>query len=133
MSVVLYERQGSVAVITLNRPEARNAMSPEVLVRLADIWDEVATDDEVRVAVITGAGDQAFCAGADLARLIPLMSGAKQPADEFDPSWDPKGFVADGTLLFELGEKLANSRIWPEWKAGSEFKAERDKTKALRK
>jgi Zn-dependent M28 family amino/carboxypeptidase len=56
-----------------------------------------------------------------------------QPGDEFDPSWDPKGFVADGTLLFELGEKLANSRIWPEWKEGSEFKAERDKTKGMRK
>lgn len=56
-----------------------------------------------------------------------------QPADEYDASWDPKGFVADGTLLLELGEKLANSRDWPEWKAGSEFKAERDKTKALRK
>lgn len=56
-----------------------------------------------------------------------------QPADEFDPNWDPKGFEADGTLLFELGEKLANSRTWPEWKAGAEFKAERDKTKAARK
>jgi Zn-dependent M28 family amino/carboxypeptidase len=56
-----------------------------------------------------------------------------QPGDEFDPAWDPKGFVADGTLLFELGEKLANSRTWPEWKEGSEFKAERDKTKAMRK
>ena len=56
-----------------------------------------------------------------------------QPADEFDPSWDPKGFVADGTLLFELGQKLANARTWPEWKAGAEFKAERDKTAAARK
>ncbi|MBI1200278.1 MAG: M28 family peptidase [Phenylobacterium sp.] len=56
-----------------------------------------------------------------------------QPSDEFDPTWDPKGFVADGTLLFELGEKLANSREWPAWKAGSEFKAERDKTAAMRK
>ena len=56
-----------------------------------------------------------------------------QPADEFDPSWDPKGFVADGTLLFELGQKLANSRTWPEWKTGAEFKAERDKTAAMRK
>lgn len=56
-----------------------------------------------------------------------------QPADEFDPTWDPKGFTADGTLLFELGQKLANSRIWPEWKTGAEFKAERDKTAAMRK
>ncbi|MBL8771140.1 MAG: M28 family peptidase [Phenylobacterium sp.] len=56
-----------------------------------------------------------------------------QPADEFDPTWDPKGFVADGALLYDLGRKLANSRIWPEWKDGAEFKAERDKTRAQRK
>jgi Zn-dependent M28 family amino/carboxypeptidase len=56
-----------------------------------------------------------------------------QPADEFDPNWDPKGFEADGTLLFDLGQRLANSRAWPEWKQGAEFKAERDKTKAERK
>ena len=56
-----------------------------------------------------------------------------QPADEFDPNWDPKGFVADGTMLFDLGQKLANSRVWPEWKDGAEFKAERDTTKAMRK
>ena len=56
-----------------------------------------------------------------------------QPADEFDPTWDPKGFEADGTLLFDLGKKLANSRVWPEWKDGAEFKAERDRTKALRR
>ena len=56
-----------------------------------------------------------------------------QPADEYDPTWDPRGFVADGTLLFELGQKLANTRIWPEWKPGAEFKATRDKTKAQRK
>ena len=56
-----------------------------------------------------------------------------QPADEFDPTWDPKGFEADGTLLFDLGRKLANSRVWPEWKEGAEFKAEREKTKGLRR
>ena len=56
-----------------------------------------------------------------------------QPADEFDPTWDPKGFEADGQILFELGQKLANSTTWPEWKDGAEFKAERDKTKAERK
>ena len=56
-----------------------------------------------------------------------------QPSDEFDPAWDPKGFVADGSMLFDLGQKLANSRTWPEWKDGAEFKATRDKTKAMRK
>jgi Zn-dependent M28 family amino/carboxypeptidase len=56
-----------------------------------------------------------------------------QPADEFDPNWDRRGFVADGILLYKLGDKLANSRLWPEWKPGAEFKAERDKTAAQRK
>jgi Zn-dependent M28 family amino/carboxypeptidase len=56
-----------------------------------------------------------------------------QPADEFEDSWTGENAVADGMLLYDLGWKLANSRIWPEWKPGSEFKAERDKTRASRK
>jgi enoyl-CoA hydratase len=84
MAVVELERRDHVAVITLNRPEARNALNPEVIVRLARAWDEVDTDDEVRVAVITGAGDKAFCAGADLGQLIPLTTGARKPENEFD-------------------------------------------------
>lgn len=56
-----------------------------------------------------------------------------QPADNFDPNWKPDGALADGQILLELGQKLANSTIWPEWKSGAEFKAERDKTAAQRK
>jgi Zn-dependent M28 family amino/carboxypeptidase len=56
-----------------------------------------------------------------------------QPADEFDPNWDLTGMSQDLALLFDLGTQLANSREWPEWKPGSEFKAARDKTAALRK
>lgn len=99
MSVVQYERVGNVAVVTLNRPEARNALSPEVLVRLDDAWREVAADDGVRVAVLTGSGDKAFCAGADLARLVPLMSGARQPEDEFDQRLLADGSLADRATL----------------------------------
>jgi len=83
MTVVEYEKRGHVALITLNRPEARNALSPEVMVRLARAWDEVEADDDVRVAVVTGTGP-VFCSGADLARLIPLTTRARQPEDEFD-------------------------------------------------
>lgn len=79
--VVKLERSGHVALITLNRPEARNALSPEMLVRLADAWITVRDDPEIRVAVVTGAGDKAFCSGADLGRLIPLMSRARPPED----------------------------------------------------
>jgi enoyl-CoA hydratase/carnithine racemase len=63
---VLYERSGAVARITINRPEARNALSPEVIEGLLVAFDDAARDDAVRVVVLTGAGDRAFCAGGDL-------------------------------------------------------------------
>ena len=56
-----------------------------------------------------------------------------QPADEFDPNWDLSGMAQDLTIAFDLGQDLANSREWPAWKAGSEFKAARDRTAAQRK
>ena len=56
-----------------------------------------------------------------------------QPADEWSADWRMDGMVADLTLLHDLGSDLANSRIWPEWGEGSEFKAIRDATKAERK
>ena len=65
MSVDL-ERRGNVAVLTLNRPDALNAMSPEMLDALDARLDEIAGDDDLRCAVLTGAGDRAFCAGADI-------------------------------------------------------------------
>ena len=82
--VVNFERRRHVAIVTLNRPEALNAISPEMLVRLAEAWTRVRDDQEIRVAVVTGAGDKAFCSGADLGRFIPLMSGARPPEDEWD-------------------------------------------------
>jgi Zn-dependent M28 family amino/carboxypeptidase len=56
-----------------------------------------------------------------------------QPADEYDPNWDVGGLSQEVGLFYEMGRELANSRTWPEWKAGAEFKAERDKTAAQRK
>jgi Zn-dependent M28 family amino/carboxypeptidase len=56
-----------------------------------------------------------------------------QPADEFDPNWDLTGMSQDLALVYDLGHELGDSREWPEWKAGSQFKAARDKTAALRK
>ena len=62
---LLVEREGHVVILTMNRPEARNAFGSEMLVRLADAWDLVDGDDEIRVAILTGAGGH-FCAGSDL-------------------------------------------------------------------
>ncbi|WP_091736358.1 M28 family metallopeptidase [Phenylobacterium immobile] len=55
-----------------------------------------------------------------------------QPADEFNPAWKFDGMSNDLGLLLDLGQQLANSRAWPEWKAGSEFKAVRDQSAAMR-
>ena len=90
--VVSFEQKGHVAILTLNRPQARNAMNPEVLVRLAEAWQRVHDDDSIRVAVITGNGP-AFCAGMDLGSMIPLITGARPPQDEWD-----EAVVSDKTL-----------------------------------
>lgn len=81
---LLYEKRDGIAYLTFNRPDKRNAISPEVICRLADAWQDYANDDSLRVAIITGAGDKAFSAGADLGRLTPLFSGGRQPEDEWD-------------------------------------------------
>ena len=61
-----FDLVNGVAAITINRPEKRNALDADHYQALSDAWVRVRDDDAVRVAVITGAGDKAFCAGADL-------------------------------------------------------------------
>ena len=94
MSHLLTEHRNGIAIVTLNRPEKRNALSPEMVVRLAGFWREVAEDHAVRAVVVTGAGDQAFSAGGDLGSLIPLMMRTREPQDE----WEAK-FAADRKQL----------------------------------
>jgi enoyl-CoA hydratase len=91
---VLFHLADGVARLTINRPEKRNALSPEVVVRMARAWEEIAGDSSVRVVVLRGAGDRVFSSGGDLQRLIPLLTGARQPEDE----WDEK-VKADPRLL----------------------------------
>jgi enoyl-CoA hydratase/carnithine racemase len=61
-----FERQGPVALLTIDRPDARNALDFETGEELLRAWGEFRDDNELRVAVLTGAGEKAFCAGADL-------------------------------------------------------------------
>jgi enoyl-CoA hydratase len=83
MSVLNYEVKDNVAIITLNRPQALNAIDPELACRLADAWNAARDDDNVRVAIITGTG-KAFCAGADLGTSAPLLSGSRKPETEWE-------------------------------------------------
>ncbi|MSO76314.1 MAG: enoyl-CoA hydratase/isomerase family protein [Alphaproteobacteria bacterium] len=69
MGTVLYEKRGPVAIITLNRPEAMNAYDAEAAAGMARCFKEFDEDGGLRVAVFTGAGDKAFCSGADLKKL----------------------------------------------------------------
>lgn len=66
---LIIDREGHVVTLTLNRPEARNAFSPEMYCRLADAWEMIDADPEVRVAILTGAGGH-FSSGADLKAMF---------------------------------------------------------------
>ncbi|MCD2110402.1 MULTISPECIES: crotonase/enoyl-CoA hydratase family protein [Rhodococcus] len=74
----LVEQRGHVLIVTLNRPEARNALSGEMMAIMNEAWDRVDNDPEIRVAILTGAGG-AFCAGADLKAM-----NAAPPGDKFE-------------------------------------------------
>jgi enoyl-CoA hydratase len=69
---ILLEKEGSTAVIKINRPKALNALNPGVLEDINSALDEIEADDSVRVLVITGEGDKAFVAGADISHMVKL-------------------------------------------------------------
>ena len=73
-----YIVEGHVATITLNRPEAMNALDPDTSRALDACWQSVRDDDRVRVVIVTGAGDRAFCAGADLKKTMPPVESFAQ-------------------------------------------------------
>ncbi|WP_036726242.1 enoyl-CoA hydratase/isomerase family protein [Patulibacter minatonensis] len=73
---VLYEKRGPIAYVTLNRPDKLNAIDPDVNERLREIWTDFRDDDELRLAILTGSGDKAFCAGADLSTMVGHWTGA---------------------------------------------------------
>jgi len=72
--LVLVEADGPVLIVTINRPEKKNAANAEVLCRLYDAWVRLDEDDDLRVAILTGRGDT-FCAGMDLKEIGRLQSG----------------------------------------------------------
>lgn len=81
MSNILYEKKGHVRLITINRAEKMNSLDFTANDELVDLWHEFDEDEDARVAVITGAGSQAFCAGADLKTYT--LAFAQTSAPEF--------------------------------------------------
>ena len=71
---IIYEKNEGVATITLNRPEALNAFSKEVVEEILHALEDVKTDEAVRVVVLTGAGEKAFSAGADIKTMVGMTA-----------------------------------------------------------
>ena len=81
---VLFNARGDgIAVITLNRPETRNCLSREIRQGLYDAWDRFERDENLRIAILTGSGEKAFCAGGDLKEM--METGLKVPPRDMFP------------------------------------------------
>lgn len=92
---ILVRREGSIAHVTLNRPDNHNALTPEMIVTLREQFETLGRTEDVRVIVLRGAG-RSFCAGADLESM-------REAADySFDEN------VADGEAIFDLMQAVAS-------------------------
>lgn len=81
---VLFEaRDDGIAIITLNQPQTRNALSREIRAGLFEAWDRFERSRELRIAILTGAGEKAFCAGGDLKEMVE--TGMKVPPRDMFP------------------------------------------------
>jgi enoyl-CoA hydratase/carnithine racemase len=90
MPAVVYEKKGHIAYITLNRPEAMNAINREVWEGLTNAWTSVRDDPEVWIGVVTGTGERAFSAGADLKEMAAfLMTPEDQRTGSLVPEITP--------------------------------------------
>src|SRR3990170_3975342 len=106
MTKVSYERVGAAAVLTITRPERRNAVDDETAALLLDRFREFEGDEEARVLVLTGEGPEAFCAGADLKAFA-------ERASEFSGD-DPQAAI-DSWLRSRAGAWRAGS----SWRSGA--------------
>jgi E-phenylitaconyl-CoA hydratase len=101
---IRYEPRGHVVWITLDRPEALNAIDPESNDALIDAWKRFRDDDGLRVAVLTGAGPKAFCAGVDLKRMGEFYESA--PAAERVERWNREPGIGGITRNLEVGKPV---------------------------
>ncbi len=102
---LLVDVSDGVMTLTMNRPDAMNSISPEMAIRMADAWVQFRDDNSLRCAIVTGAGSDAFCTGADLKLLAPLMTGARSPENDWDAQLVERGFMPVAEMIlrnFEL-------------------------------
>ena len=109
---ILYEMRGPVALITINRPESRNAINSEVRAGLHGAWQRFEQDDAALVAILTGAGDRAFCAGMDLKEAS--ATGLKVPARGFIPILGDSVHVSKPTIAAVNGMAMAGGWLFAQ-------------------
>ena len=95
---LVYDRQGHTVVLTMNRPERRNALSLDMIVRLADAWEAVDGDDTVRSVILTGAAG-AYCVGGDLDAGWMAGNRSSEPSENERRAMDDMSIVGRGLLL----------------------------------
>jgi enoyl-CoA hydratase len=81
---VIYEKQGHIGYIKFNRPEARNAFSPQMVGEICEILDGVNSDNDVWALILGSSTPGMFSAGADLKLTVPLLNGLRKPESEYD-------------------------------------------------
>lgn len=109
---ILYEMRGAVAIITINRPESRNAINREVREGLSSAWQRFETDPAARVAILTGAGERAFCAGMDLKEAS--ATGLKVPPRGFIPTLGDAIQVSKPTIAAVNGLAVAGGWLFAQ-------------------
>jgi enoyl-CoA hydratase len=118
---LLVERDGHVMVLTMNRPERRNALSPSMMQGLSEAWDEINANPDVRVAVLTGAGG-CFCAGADLQAMTQSHPGDAFRKQEDDTSSElAQGVIKPLLKGFLLNKPLIAAVEGPAVAGGTEI------------
>ena len=117
LETVVYEKDRSVATVTLNRPEAGNSFNSTMVSELGRVWQDFKFDDELKVAIVTGAGDRVFCAGADVKELSTSENqseystrdeGVRSLTAKHNHCWKPvisaiNGMVVGGGFHFIAG------------------------------
>lgn len=121
---VLFEKDGFIAIITLNRPEAMNSLDPQSMTELKQIWTEVKENRDIRAVVLTGAGEKSFCTGTDM-KSTPLPTECMaavylnegQPIIPYMKMWKPiiaaiNGYAVGGgfEMALECDLRIASKK-----------------------